>query len=406
MSENDILNFSFTRENVNNIFSSIDAKKNHAILALRMKNFITIRSITEDTELANMLYEVRGYFSKYLQELGLQTQPKIFVALPFFFVAVKFKKDTHSLVRELETQMNLINLSAYDAQFTITYAEVDIERKVQTIRNIVGVLAHNNKYSGIIEYKEDITSTMREEYETLSNIKSAIKGRLARFAFQPIIDCKSGKTSYHECLLRIPDEDGELVSAGKSIMLAEKYGIIHFIDSAAIEMAAKELKDAEDLKLAVNISNIGILDDRLIKKIKSCLSNRKVASRLIIEITETTVNNDFERTQAFVSEVRKLGCKIAIDDFGAGSSSLRHLKNIKFDILKIDGSLIRDIAVNEYSRFLVEMIVKIASEVGAKTVAEFVEDGTIAKLLLDLNVDFMQGNFFSPAKNFRTWSKK
>ena len=151
----------------------------------------------------------------------------------------------------------------------------------------------------------------------MSNIKSSIKGSLARFAFQPIVDCKTGDTSYYECLLRIPDEQGELVSAGKSIMTAEKYGIIHFIDNAAIEMAAKELKEAEDLKLSVNISNIGLLDERLIKKMKSCLSSKKVASRLIIEITETAVNNDFERTKAFVSEVKRMGCKIAIDDFGA-----------------------------------------------------------------------------------------
>lgn len=405
MSENDILNFSFEAANIDKIFYDIGAKDNDGILALRMKNFIAIRSITSDEQLADMLYEVRGYFSQYLQEYKLQKHPKVFVALPFFFVAIDYGKDVDIKVRELETAMNLINLTAYDAQFTLTYAPMDNSDRVKLIRNIIGVLAHNNKYSGIIDYQPDITPSMREEYDALSNIKSSIKGSLARFAFQPIVDCKTGDTSYYECLLRIPDERGELISAGRSIMTAEKYGIIHFIDNAAIEMAAKELKEAEDLKLSVNISNIGLLDERLIKKMKSCLSSKKVASRLIIEITETAVNNDFERTKAFVSEVKRMGCKIAIDDFGAGSSSLRHLKNIEFDILKIDGSLIKDITSNEYSRFLVEMIVKIAQEVGAKTVAEYVEDGTIAKLLLDLNVDYMQGNFFSPAKNFRTWSK-
>lgn len=405
MPENDILNFSFEAANIDKIFYDIDAKKNEGILALRMKNFIAIRSITSDEQLADMLYEVRGYFSQYLQKHNLQIKPKIFVALPFFFVAIKYDKDIVRKVQALETSMNLINLSAYDTQFTLTYAPIEDADKVKLIQNIIGVLAHNNKYSGIIEYNPDITASVREEYDALSNMKSSIKGNLARFAFQPIVDCRSGDTSYYECLLRIPDKEGELISAGGSIMIAEKYGIIHFVDNAAIEMAARELKDAEDLKLSVNISNIGLLDDRLIKKMQSCLSNKKVASRLIIEITETAVNNDFVRTKEFVSAVKKLGCKIAIDDFGAGSSSLRHLKNIEFDVLKIDGSLIKDIANNEYSRFLVEMIVKIAAEVGAKTVAEYVEDGTIAKLLLDLNVDYMQGNFFSPAKNFRTWSK-
>lgn len=408
MSENDILNFSFSEENISKIFTAIGAVKGGGILTLRMKNFVTIRSITTDEQLSEMLYEVRSYYSRFLQEHGIQAKPKIFVAPPFYFVAIKYSKNISKLVRDLETSMNLINLNAYDAQFTLSYCRIeedDAASKVKLVRNIIGVLAHDTKLSGIIDYQEDITSKLRDEYDCLSNLKSSIKGKLARFAFQPIIECKTGEASYYECLLRLPNKEGELVSAGKSIMLAEKYGIINFVDNAVIEMAVKELKEAEDLKLSVNISNIGLLDDRLIDKMKSCLSDKKVASRLILEITETSVNNDFDRTSEFVSIARGLGCKIAIDDFGAGSSSLRQLKNIKFDILKIDGSLIRDIAINEYSRFLVEMLVKIAAEVGAKSVAEYVEDGTIAKFLLDLNVDFMQGNFFSPAQNFRSWSK-
>lgn len=409
MAENEVINFSFSEEKIAKIFSSIGAIKGGGILAIRLKNYVTIRSITTDEQLEEMLYESRNHISKNLQDLGLQSKPKIFVAIPFLFAAIKLTKDTQKQILELDTKINLINLPAFDAQFTLTFAKIESSHpsdKLKIIRNMIGTLAHDNKYSGIIEYENDITEKMRGEYETLSNLKSAIKGRLARFAFQPIIDCRSGDAAYYECLLRIPNDKGELISAGRSIMLAEKYGIIHFVDEAAIEMAAKELEEAEDLKLSVNISNIGFLDDRLITKMKKCLSNRKVASRLIIEITETAVNNDLKKTNEFVSAIRDLGCKIAIDDFGAGSSSLSQLKNIKFDILKIDGSLIRDIANNEYDRFLVEMLVKIASEVGAKTVAEFVEDGSIAKYLLDLNVDYMQGNFFSPAQNFRSWGKK
>lgn len=409
MAENEVINFSFSEEGVSEIFSSIGLVKGGGILVIRLKNYVTIKSITTDEQLDEMLYETSNNLQNYLKDLDLHTNPQVFTAIPFFFVAIKFNEETPKLIRELDTKMNLINLCAFDAQFTLAYTEVesaDPTSKLEIIRNLIGTLAHDNKYSGIIEYESDITEKMRVEYNVLSHLKSAIKGKLARFAFQPIIDCKSGDAAYYECLLRIPNEEGELISAGKSIILAEKYGIIHFVDAAAIEMASKELIDAEDLKLSVNISNIGFLDDRLITKMKKHLSDRKVASRLIIEITETAVNNDLKKTNEFVNEVRKLGCKIAIDDFGAGASSLSQLKNIKFDILKIDGSLIRDIVNDEYSRFLVETLVKIASEVGAKTVAEYVEDGTIAKFLLELNVDYMQGNFFSPAKNFRTWGKK
>lgn len=409
MSDNAILSFSFSEGNINKIFSQINAKKGDGILALRIKNFITLRSMTTDEQLNEILYDSKSYFCKYLQENKLQPKPNIFVALPFYFASIKYGKNVAKLVSDFEAAINGINVSVYDAQFTLTYSpieEMDNETQTTLIRNVVGNIAHNHQLTGIIKYNPEIISKIQQEYTYLSLLKSALKGKMARFAYQPIIDCQTGKTAYHECLLRIPGENGEIISAGKHIALAEKYGIINYVDNAVIEMAASELKCAPDLQISVNISNIGLLDDRLIEKMKKCLKSKKIASRLIIEITETAVNYDIEKTIRFVETVRNLGCKIAIDDFGAGSTSLGQLKNIKFDILKIDGSLIRDIANNEYSRFLVEMLVKIAAEVRAKTVAEYVEDGTIAKFILDLNVDYMQGNFFSEAKNHRTWGKK
>ncbi len=111
----------------------------------------------------------------------------------------------------------------------------------------------------------------------MSNLKSSIKARLARFAYQPIIECATGTISYYECLLRIPNNDGELVSAGPSILMAEKYGIIHYIDRAVIQMAAKELVAAKDLKLSINISYIGLLDDRLLEEVKLLLKDYDIA---------------------------------------------------------------------------------------------------------------------------------
>ena len=103
--------------------------------------------------------------------------------------------------------------------------------------------------------------------------------------------------------------------------------------------------------------------------------------------------------------VRALGIRVALDDFGVGNRSFKQLYTIKFDIIKIDGSFIKDIATNPYHRFITEMVVKLSKDTGAKAVAEFVENGEVAKILIDLGVDFMQGNFFSSAQNFRSWHK-
>ena|GEM_PF-2811512 len=410
MPENVILDFSFSQENISKVFEYINARRGGGIVALRIKNFLAIKSVASDNELKDILDRVKTVFAKYLVKHQLNTNPQIFVALPFFFASIdNVGEDFEHKMQELEHSMNLINFHYFDTQFTMSYAaikEINPENNAKLIRNLVGILGHDNKLSGIIKYEDDLTSITRQEYGLLSRLKYSIRNNMVKFAYQPIIDCRSGDVAYYECLLRIPDDEGELISAGRSIILAEKYGIIHYVDKIVIEMAAKELLAAPELKLAVNISNIGLLDYRLVQAMKQHLSQKSIASRLTIEITETAVNDDLDKTLQFVDFARKLGCKIAIDDFGAGSSSIRQLKNIKFDVLKIDGSLIKDVVENEYSRFLVEMLVKIAAEVGAKTVAEYVEDGTIAKFLLDLNVDFMQGNYFSPAKNFRTWSNK
>jgi EAL domain-containing protein (putative c-di-GMP-specific phosphodiesterase class I) len=314
-------------------------------------------------------------------------------------------KDPQSKIYELDNILSIKNYSREDFQSAICWSLIDTSYD-KLFRQMVIALEASDKKCGIVAYKGGILDELHKEYLLLSKLKSSLRAKLARFAYQPIIKCSSGETAYYECLLRIPDDDGELMSAGKSILLSEKYGLINYVDRSVIELAAKELKANEGLMLSINISNLGLLDDRLEDVITSHLKERKIASRLIIEITETAINNDFERISDFISFVKNLGCKIAIDDFGSGATSISHLKNLKFDILKIDGSLTRNVLDSDYNMYLVKTIVALAGEVRAKTVAEFVENGRIAKFLMDSGIDYMQGNFFSPAQNFRTWSNK
>jgi EAL domain-containing protein (putative c-di-GMP-specific phosphodiesterase class I) len=188
-------------------------------------------------------------------------------------------------------------------------------------------------------------------------------------------------------------------------MLAEKYGYINSVDKYVFENAIAELISAPDLSISINISNLGVQDKVLVNHYKNLLSDSGVGNRLIIEITETAMNDSFEQTKYFVDTMKSLGCKIALDDFGAGYTSFSQVRKFAIDIIKIDGSFITDINTNEKNRIFVETIIKTAEELGCKTVAEFVENGSIAKQLIGLNVDYMQGNFFSPASNYRSWEK-
>jgi EAL domain-containing protein (putative c-di-GMP-specific phosphodiesterase class I) len=170
-------------------------------------------------------------------------------------------------------------------------------------------------------------------------------------------------------------------------------------------MAISELISSEEAKISINISNLGVFNNRIIEKLKNALKDYKIAERLIIEITETSLNENFAKIAEFANVLQDLGCKVAVDDFGGGVTSFKQLREIKFDIIKIDGSFVRDITTSTYSRLVVELIVKLAKTIGAKTVAEWVETGEGAKLLLEMGVDFMQGHFFSPAQDFRSWNK-
>ncbi len=256
-----------------------------------------------------------------------------------------------------------------------------------------------------IENDVAVIEGLKNNYNELFDLRKAILDKTACFAFQPIIKCKTGDIAYYECLLRLNDQDHNLISAGSYVMLAEKYGYITSVDQYVFEMAVQELASTKNVRLSVNISNIGVQDKNLAKHIEKLIYKAGVGDRMIIEITETAMNDSFDQTKYFVESMKSLGCKIALDDFGAGYTSFSQVRCFPIDVIKIDGSYIRNITTNNKNRILVESLIKTAEELGCTTVAEFVENGEIAKTLIDLKVDYMQGNFFSPAMNYRSWEK-
>jgi EAL domain-containing protein (putative c-di-GMP-specific phosphodiesterase class I) len=242
---------------------------------------------------------------------------------------------------------------------------------------------------------------LREDNINLNLLRTSLFKKRAKFMYQPVVDRETGNIEYYECLLRVPDENNNFVSVGSMIEDAERKGLISIVDFTVVEMAIKELVADQKIKLSVNISNIGVLNKRLLKRIESLLKKFNVAKRLIIEITETSLNHDFATTKKFIDVLHSYGCKFALDDFGSGFTSFKQLLNLPIDIIKIDGSYIRDILSNNHSRFFVEALINLAEDLGIKTVAEFVENGEIAKFLIDIKIGGMQGNFFLPASEER-----
>lgn len=229
-----------------------------------------------------------------------------------------------------------------------------------------------------------------------------LKNKLC-MAFQPIIDAKTGDIGYYESLLRIVNDDGSTSSAGPFIPIAEKMGFIDVIDGLVLQLVTNELRHSPNVKLALNVSNASVHDSNWLEMAMKVLDDEDIASRLIVEITETSEAQNQRKVLNFITTLQSLGCEIALDDFGTGYTSFSQLKVLPVDIIKIDGSFVKDIVVNNENRFFVKTLLEFSNSFGLKTVAEYVENGETAKVLMDMKVDFMQGNYFSPAVNYRNW---
>jgi len=235
----------------------------------------------------------------------------------------------------------------------------------------------------------------RREIEIFEEVRSALSvGRLV-FAYQPVVMARTNDVAFYECLMRLEREDGELVAAGDFIPLAEQLGFIRAIDRRALELAVADLALYRHVILALNISSITVFDRSWQHLLTSLVKGRPdIAERLIVEITETAAIPDIEEMARFVSALRSLGCKIALDDFGAGYTSFRYLKSLAVDIVKIDGAFVRNISENPANRHLVRTLLGLAEGFGLGTVAECVETEADARLLAAEGVDYLQGWHF------------
>jgi EAL domain-containing protein (putative c-di-GMP-specific phosphodiesterase class I) len=157
-----------------------------------------------------------------------------------------------------------------------------------------------------------------------------------------VVEAKSGKIAVYECLMRVRRADGGIAHANEIVPVAERIGLVRMLDHRVLELVVNELSAAPDLHASVNVSPASTIDPDWWAGLGALLrANNSAAERLIIEITETSAIQDVDDARSFVNRVKDLGCRIAIDDFGAGHTSFRNLRKLGVDIVKIDGALAR-----------------------------------------------------------------
>ena len=234
---------------------------------------------------------------------------------------------------------------------------------------------------------------LRHSVKWAPRIRAALKQEKFVLEFQPIYSLKERKINHYECLIRMRGQGDKLYYPQDFIPVAEAMGLIHQIDLWVVNHAFELLTHIpSDTALAVNLSGNIFLDQNLYPLVeRKLLETGADPSRLVFEITETSAITNFEQTKQMVDRLRNLGCRFALDDFGAGFNSYSYLKHFPVDILKIDGGFITNLHNDPVDQLLVKSMIDISHSLGKKTVAEFVEDRETLKMLQEFGVDFVQG---------------
>ncbi len=249
---------------------------------------------------------------------------------------------------------------------------------------------------------EDVLDTLKNELRRnltmLKTIKVALTEDKIQPQFQPILNNHTKEINRYEALIRMTDEQGNTIFPGPFFLETAKRGKLYPQITKLLIQKVFQLIRESGKEVSINLSSLDIED----KKISAFLlqiikDNADIADHMIFELLEDKDTEDYEVVKNFIDVAKGYGIKIAIDDFGSGYSNFMRILEFEPDIIKIDGSLIQDIATSKNSRNTVEMIKIFSDRIGAKTVAEYVENEEIYEIINEIGIDYSQGYFIGKA---------
>lgn len=313
----------------------------------------------------------------------------------------------YSHIQNFSMYLQSSSLHVTSSIATVIYPEQAKNANEALDKSYVTLREGNGTHIRQLKLDNDIAAISRQEMGLANYLTKAIRENRLQLAYQPIISSKTGAIAHYEALLRMRTDDGKITSAGALVPIAERMGLIDLIDDFTLRCVIEELRNDKNVRLAFNISNLTTHNFKWLEDFAFYINQTpEIAPRLIVEITETAAQLDLSHAAYFVAEVQALGCMVALDDFGSGYTSFRQLKTLSVDMVKIDGAFIKDIVDNADNRFFVKTLLEFTKGFGLESVAEFVESGEIAKMLMELGVEYQQGYYFGRPENHRSWLKE
>ncbi len=270
-------------------------------------------------------------------------------------------------------------------------------------------LMHKRKWADVPAGHEDPLNyaVQSRNSSVLQMVEQAVHHKQVLLAYQPIVQAqRPEKVAFYEGLLRVRDETGRIIPARDFIVQIEETETGRIMDCLALEMGLKALAQEPRLRLSINMSARSIGYERWMRTLKRGLQrDATAAERLILEVTESSAMLVPELVTNFMSALQAKGISFGLDDFGAGFTSFRYLRDFMFDLLKIDGQFIRGIHANPDNQVLTRALVSIAQQFDMFTVAEFVENANDAAYLSDIGVDCLQGYYYGAPTIYPTWQE-
>lgn len=367
--------------------------ENAGLIVISIDNFKTINNFYGFIVGDNVLEQITKYLSKNLPQHSVYR----FSGVEFALVIEKNLGfyDLKEYLSVLYEQLNKIVLEYQENKIfvEITLASCSNANHDNMFSKVSMALKYA-KEKGVPFWIYEDRMHFENEYENNLNMSSIVRDAVEHSRiipyFQPIYNNKTSEITKYECLARLVDKNGRVMSPYLFIPVAKKIKIYNQVTKIIINKSFEAFKD-NNYDFSINVSIEDIMNSEIFEFIMNKLKSSKISNRITFELLESEAIQDFKKVIRFINEVKRYGAKIAIDDFGSGYSNFSYLMKMSVDFIKIDGSLIENIDIDSNAYLIVETIVEFAKKLGVKTIAEFVHSSTVIDKVKELGIDYSQG---------------
>lgn len=308
-------------------------------------------------------------------------------------------QNVHNIAESLEDCISKHHFKIEDVDIFLKVS-IAINNQKPILENASLTIKHIKRTSDIDihEYKESEYSKqdIKENMHTIEIVKEALAdGRIIPF-YQPIINLQTSKIEKYEALVRLKQKDGTFLPPFKFLDISKKSSLYHKITNTMVEQVIKTAREYPKYRFSINISMIDIKNRKIMENLfKLFDENKDVASRIDIELLESENLEDIQLVKSFIDKLKEYDSQILIDDFGTGYSNFSYFADLDVNVIKIDGSIVKEILTNEKKLHMFKSIKNFAKGMSMKTVSEFVETKEIAQTLRELGTTYAQGYYFS-----------